>query len=112
MANYRVAVREDGEQVVWLHKVLEGGTDRSYGIQVARMAGVPKDVLRRAAEVLADLEGAARLPVDIAPPSPQLTLFREDESDIARRIREMDVETMTPVEALVLLDNLKRESAK
>jgi DNA mismatch repair protein MutS len=112
VANYRVAVREDGEQVVWLHKVLEGGTDRSYGIQVARMAGVPRDVLRRAAEVLADLEGVARVPVEIAPPSPQLTLFREDESDIARRIREMDVETMTPIEALILLDNLKRESAK
>jgi DNA mismatch repair protein MutS len=112
VANYRVAVREDGEQVIWLHRVLEGGTDRSYGIQVARMAGVPKDVLRRAAEVLADLEGEARLPVEIAPPSPQLTLFREEESDIARRIREMDVETITPIEALILLDNLKRESAK
>jgi DNA mismatch repair protein MutS len=56
--NYNVAVREWHEQVIFLHKILPGGTDKSYGIQVARLAGLPKEVLARAKEVLANLEEA------------------------------------------------------
>jgi DNA mismatch repair protein MutS len=123
--NYRVAVREEGDQVIWLHKVLEGGTDRSYGIQVARMAGLPRSVLQRASEVLADLEGRESSPLLVSPEmrrglgggainpaALQMALFEAEESEVVRRLKSIDTSTLTPVEALVLLDNLKRESAK
>lgn len=114
VANFRVAVREDPDRVVWLHKVLAGGTDKSYGVQVARMAGLPKQVLDRAAEVLADLEEADVAPsaAKIRERSLQLTLFHGEEPEVLKVLRELDTTTMTPVEALVLLENLKREYAK
>ncbi len=64
--NYRVAVREEADRIIWLHRIMPGGTDRSYGIQVARLAGLPEEVVARAQEVLRDLEedesGAGILP--------------------------------------------------
>jgi DNA mismatch repair protein MutS len=77
VANFRVSVREEGDRVIWLHKVLEGGTDRSYGIQVARMAGVPRTVLDRAGEVLADLQGKEAPIGRVKPAALQMTLRRE-----------------------------------
>lgn len=114
VANFRVAVREDLDRVVWLHKVLAGGTDKSYGVQVARMAGLPKQVLERAAEILADLESNDTAPSagKIREKSLQLTLFQQEEPEVLKRLRDLDTTTMTPVEALVLLENLKREYAK
>ena len=113
VCNLRVAVREEGDRVIWLHKVLEGGTDKSYGIQVARMAGIPRDVLSRAAEVLADLEGREAVPTgNVRRAALQMTLFEAEEPEIIKRLRELDTSSLTPVEALVLLDNLKSESAK
>ncbi len=112
--NFRVAVREEGDKVIWLHKVLEGGADKSYGIHVARMAGVPKAVLRRAEEILADLEGREAVPdaSRISPGSLQLTLFELEEPEIIKKLRELDTTTLTPIEALLLLDNLKREASQ
>lgn len=111
--NYRVAVREEEDRVVWLHKVLEGGTDKSYGIQVARMAGIPRTVLERAAQVLADLEGReSPIPsISIQPKPFQFALFEAEEPAIMKRIRELDTATLTPVEALVMLDSLKKSCA-
>lgn len=108
--NFRVAVKEEGDQVIWLHKVYEGGTDKSYGIHVARMAGLPRSVVERAAEVLADLEGREYVPraSNIRARGLQLELFEAVESEVEKRLKEMDITTMTPVEALVLLDDLKR----
>jgi DNA mismatch repair protein MutS len=110
VANWRVAVEEVGGEVVWTHRVLPGGTDRSYGVHVARMAGVPPSVLARAEEVLATLEASER------PPAPQpaserrvqLTLFEADDS-LAREVAQVDTSRLTPVEALVFLDDLKRK---
>ncbi len=112
--NYRVAVREEGDKVIWLHKVLEGGADRSYGIHVARMAGVPKAVLRRAEEILADLEGREVAPdaSRVSHRSLQLTLFDVEEPEVVKKLRELDTSTLTPLEALLLLDNLKREASQ
>ncbi len=106
--NFRVAVREEGDKVIWLHKVLEGGADRSYGVQVARMAGLPKAVLERAKEVLRDLEGREAVPDagNVRVRSLQMTLFQVEEPEVLKSLRELDTSTMTPVEALVLLDNL------
>ena len=61
--NYNVAVREYNDQIVFLRKIVEGGTDKSYGIQVARLAGVPKPVLTRAKEILRNLEESELTPV-------------------------------------------------
>lgn len=110
--NYRVAVKEEGDKVVWLHKVLEGGTDKSYGIHVARMAGLPKSVLDRAAEVLGDLEARSETPdpARVSETRMQLRLFETEEPAVLKRLREINTAELTPVEALVLLDNLKRES--
>ena len=111
--NFRVAVREEKDRIVWLHKVLEGGTDRSYGIQVARMAGIPRTVLERAGQVLADLEGkeSPLQSTSIQQRPFQFALFEADEPPVLKRIRELDTATLTPVEALVMLDNLKKSCA-
>jgi DNA mismatch repair protein MutS len=112
VANFRVAVREEDDRVVWLHKVLEGGTDRSYGIQVAQMAGVPRSVLDRAREVLADLEGNDAPVGKIKPGALQMTLFEAPLDPVRKTLQELDTSTLTPVEALVLLDNLRRKAGE
>lgn len=111
VANFRVAVREEGDRVIWLHKVLEGGTDRSYGIQVARMAGVPRQVLDRAGEVLADLEGKEAPIGRVKPGALQMTLFESAADPVRKALEGIDTSTLTPVEALVLLDNLRQQAA-
>ena len=108
VANFRVAVEELGEDVVWTHRVLPGGTDRSYGIHVARMAGVPSVVLRRAAEVLADLEEKPCAPDPTPTKTLQLTLFEAEEPPVMEALRGVDPNALTPLEALRLLDDWKR----
>ena len=109
VANFRVAVEEVGDRVVWTHKVLPGGTDRSYGVQVARMAGVPKRVLDRAAEILAELERDPATP-SIGPglAGVQMTLFDAAPSAVEEEIKRLDLDSLTPVEALVKLEELKK----
>ncbi len=116
--NYRVAVKEKGDQIVWLHKLVPGGTDKSYGIQVARMAGVPTEVIRRAKEVLASLEKtSARAAGDVVAPGQaiatskkklQLTLFDLDRHPALEELDVLDTAALTPIEALIKLDELQR----
>lgn len=111
VANYRVSVDEVGDQVVWTHRVLPGGTDRSYGIHVARMAGVPPVVLRRAQELLAELESTNRPPT-AAPTQTQrlqLTLFEFERPEVLEELAKLDPARMTPLQALSLLDEWKRK---
>ena len=108
VANFRVAVEELGERIVWTHRVLPGGTDRSYGVHVARMAGVPSAVLRRAESVLADLEGKPCLPDPAPPKTLQLTLFEAEEPPVMEALRGLDPDALTPLEALRMLDDWKR----
>lgn len=112
VANFRVSVEEYGDEIVWTHRVLPGGTDRSYGIHVARMAGVPPSVLRRAAEVLAELEQVDQAPRAVRPSEHglQMSLFEVEESPIVRDLRDLDVDRMTPIEALRLLDQWKKRA--
>jgi DNA mismatch repair protein MutS len=116
--NYRVAVKEQGDQILWLRKLVEGGTDRSYGIQVARMAGIPPEVIDRAREILKSLEksgsGASRdLGAAAAPPlrrqKVQLTLFEAEPHPVIEELQSLDITSLTPVEALMKLDELKRK---
>jgi DNA mismatch repair protein MutS len=118
VANYRVAVKEQGDRVVWLHKVLPGGTDRSYGVHVARMAGVPPEVVQRAEQILREFErrgvqGATQPPTSDAPTvrtkKLQLTLFEAEEHPVLEALRALDITTLSPVEALLKLDELKRK---
>jgi DNA mismatch repair protein MutS len=119
--NWNVAVRESGEDIVFLRRVEEGAADRSYGIQVARLAGLPRGVLDRARELLAELEGThsgggeglgrhGRHRPASEPPPDQLSFFQVPEHPVMRRLRALDLENMTPVEAMKSLDELRRDA--
>jgi DNA mismatch repair protein MutS len=119
VANFHVAAREFKDDIVFLHKVIEGRSDRSYGIQVARLAGLPPAVVRRATEILKSLEqdelqrgGRPSLSGAPAPAQAQLGLFQSPAEDhpVVDRVRKLDVERLTPIEALNLLADLKREA--
>ncbi|MFU8796686.1 MAG: DNA mismatch repair protein MutS, partial [Dehalococcoidia bacterium] len=99
--NFNVAVAEEGDRVVFLHRIVPGSTDRSYGIHVAQLAGLPKTVIARAREVLAELEGraTARGKVRHSKASPQIPLFSQD-SRLAEEIRRLDPDSMSPLEAI------------
>ena len=117
--NFNIAVREWNEQIIFLRKIVPGGASHSYGIQVARLAGLPREVIDRAKEVLANLEkgeftdaGAPRLAGGkreaAAKPSPQLSLFVDADDLLRRRLKELNIAALTPLEALNILDELKR----
>ncbi|PYO55749.1 MAG: DNA mismatch repair protein MutS, partial [Candidatus Rokuibacteriota bacterium] len=107
--NFHVAVKEWNDEIIFLHKVRPGGTDRSYGIQVARLAGLPPSVIERAKTILAELlsEGA-ELSVALGPAVPasapaQLALFPPAPEPILRELAQLDVGSLTPLQALNLL---------
>jgi DNA mismatch repair protein MutS len=113
--NLNVAVRETGDTVVFLHRLEAGGTDRSYGIHVAGLAGLPGRVVARAKEILATLEGEHRVvPGPPAPPADpgQLTLFAGEHAPhpVMDEIRGLDLDAMTPLEALNRLADLQRRA--
>ncbi|NUL81993.1 MAG: DNA mismatch repair protein MutS [Armatimonadetes bacterium] len=109
--NFRVAVKEQGDKVVWLHKVLPGGADKSYGIQVAKMAGIPNTALDRARHILTRFEdkGTALPETAFSTKTVQLTLFEAAAHPVVDEIKRIDLSEMTPVEALVMLDQWKRK---
>ncbi len=117
--NLNVAVREWEEQLVFLHKIVEGPADKSYGIHVARLAGVPREVNERAKDILAKLEqqhvgengrpkiarrGTSKRIGDL-----QLTLFAAEEHPLLNQIRSVDLDNTTPLKALELLQQWKAE---
>ncbi|HLK16756.1 MAG TPA: hypothetical protein VKT78_18255, partial [Fimbriimonadaceae bacterium] len=108
--NLRVSVEEVGEEIIWTHKVLPGGTDRSYGIHVARAAGVPGSVLGRARQILGELEDKSSAPV-AAPTTQklQLTLFEAEPPPVLKELEGLDLNNLTPIEALRILDDWKRK---
>ncbi len=107
--NFNVAVAEEGDKVIFLHKIIPGGTDRSYGIHVAQLAGLPKSVIVRAQEVLAELESHAsqKGKVPRRKASLQIPLFPKD-SLLADEISRLDIDSMSPLEAITKLYELKR----
>ncbi len=110
--NVNVSAREVGDEIVFLYHLVAGGADRSYGIQVARLAGLPDNVLKRAREVLSMLEAGHHVAGSTPPPQPdpdQLVLF-EAEHPIMAQIRALDPNEMTPVEALNALADLRRRA--
>ncbi|MFO7742199.1 MAG: DNA mismatch repair protein MutS [Anaerolineae bacterium] len=107
--NYNLAVIEEGKQVVFLHKIEPGGADRSYGIHVAHLAGVPRPVIHRAEELLAELESGEFRPGTEKPQPYQPVLFA-DENPIVEELQQLDVSTMTPLEAINKLYELQRKA--
>jgi len=109
--NYNVAVAEEGGKVIFLHKIVPGGADRSYGIHVAQLAGLPKPVIHRAEEILKELESNSH-PVTIRPRAPkavQLPLFYPSHP-VLEELKNMDIDSMTPLEALNKLYELKQKA--
>jgi len=112
--NYHVSVKETGGGIVFLRKVEAGAADRSYGIEVAKLAGLPNEVITRAREVLAEHESAEReltghLSPGADPPPAQLTIFTPLSQPVLEKLREVDLNRLTPLEALNLLAELKKE---
>ncbi|MCD4671417.1 MAG: DNA mismatch repair protein MutS, partial [Anaerolineaceae bacterium] len=98
--NFNVAVTESEGQVVFLHKIVPGGSDRSYGIHVAQLAGMPRPVIQRASQILEQLESSSGTAVNINPiVSAQLTLFPET-NPLLDELGELDINTLSPIEAL------------
>ena len=112
--NYSVAGKERGKDIVFLRRIVAGGTDRSYGVHVARLAGLPKKVLDRAEEFLAEYDNEA--PVVKAPkaaePSQDMFMGSLFTSSITEQLLEMDVMSMTPIEAMNALYKLQDEARK
>jgi DNA mismatch repair protein MutS len=110
--NFNVAVREQGDKVIFLHRLEPGGTDRSYGIHVAQLAGLPGAVIARANEMLRTLEGEHR----VVPGEPerldptQLPLFETASHPTLDELRALDLDGMTPLEALNRLAELQRRA--
>ena len=112
--NYHVSVKETGGGIVFLRKVEPGAADRSYGIEVAKLAGLPNEVIERAREVLAEHETAEQqvtghLSPGAEPPAAQLTIFTPLSQPVLEKLREVDLNRLTPLEALNLLAELKRQ---
>ena len=116
VVNLNVAVKEYGDKVIFLRKIIPGACDKSYGVHVAQMAGIPKEVVLRANEILTNLSREERvLPTDtknfreIDKNPYQLSLFDEIENKLKEELSEIDVNSMTPLEALNKLDELKKK---
>ena len=121
VVNYRVAVKKSGDEVIFLHRLVPGGCDHSYGIEVARLAGMPPELIARARQVLARLEQndlsltrsavrrSRRRKADAG--DGQISLFAQasvPEHPIFRELRALDITRITPLEALMKLDEWKR----
>jgi DNA mismatch repair protein MutS len=112
--NYHVSVKETGAGIAFLRKVEPGAADRSYGIEVAKLAGLPSEVITRAREVLVEHESAERelsehLSPGASPPATQLTIFTPLSQPVLDKLREVDLNRITPLDALNLLAELKKE---
>jgi DNA mismatch repair protein MutS len=117
--NFNIAVREWNDQIIFLRKIVTGGTSHSYGIHVARLAGLPVEVIVRAREILKNLEQgeytdggvpriAGRKGRIMERDSAQLSLFGAGDDELRKRLKELEVARLTPLEALNMLDELQR----
>ena len=118
--NYNIAVKEWNDRIIFLRKLVEGGTNRSYGIQVARLAGIPDPVVQRAKEILFEIENdenklknasffmQEKDPHDKA--HEQLALFRKPDQWVIDRLHQLDISKMTPLDALNFLNELKEKA--
>ncbi len=121
--NYNMAVKEWSGEIIFLRKIVEGGTNRSYGIQVARLAGLPQKVIDRAKEILSNLEkgeldamgmpkiATTKMAISKPKTSSQLSLFIQPDP-IRLELKELKIDRLTPLEAINILDGLKKKVEK
>ena len=110
--NYNIAVRTRGEEIIFLRKIIPGGADRSYGIEVARLAGLPDTVLHRARKILRELEAGGSQPCQPSPAcddEEQVSFTAVGESEVIDSLRRAQVDSLSPIEALNLLYELKQK---
>ena len=118
--NFHISVKEWNDEIIFLRKLAEGGTNRSYGIQVARLAGVPGDVVQRAKKILARIEndpqhfstnaGATAEGINPDQKSVQLGLFQKKADPFSDQLLKVDIEKMTPIDAINLLHQLQEQA--
>ena len=114
IVNYNIAAKKRGDSITFLRKIVRGGTDDSYGIEVAKLAGVPSDVVKRAKEILAEIESdKPAVRIEKKEQSLEYDLFsgitESKESEVADSLRSVDINTLTPIEAMNLLFELKKK---
>ena len=107
--NYNVAVSEADGKVVFLHKIVAGGADRSYGIHVAQLAGLPAPIIQRANEIMAELEKTSGSAVKIDPHAAQQAMLFPESSPLLDELKELDVNSLSPIEALNKLFEWQRK---
>ncbi len=113
--NYNIAVKKNGEDIIFLRRIVRGGTDDSYGIYVSRLAGISNEIVKRAEEILQALESGSPVTTRIREgrrrqqeQEEQMLLVQADDSEVVRRLKEVNVDKMTPVQALLFLSELKQ----
>ena len=109
--NLNVAVKEFGNKIIFLKKIISGGADKSYGIHVAEMAGLPHAVILRAKQLLQEYssDDDVQLPDALLEPVPQMDLFSKKELEFKKELNKININDMTPLEALSILDELKKK---
>jgi DNA mismatch repair protein MutS len=110
--NYNVAVSEADNTVVFLHKIVPGGADKSYGIHVAQLAGLPAPVIQRANEIMAELEKSSGRAMRINPHAPQQASLFPETSPLLDELRDVDVNSLSPIEALNKLFEWQKKYTK
>jgi DNA mismatch repair protein MutS len=110
--NYNVAVTEAENRVVFLHKIVPGGADRSYGIHVAQLAGMPRPVVQRAGEILQQLEASSGKAVKINPAAPEQMVLFPETNPLVEELKKIDVNSLSPIEALNKLYEWQRKYVK
>lgn len=120
--NFCIAVKKKGDEITFLRKIIRGGADGSYGVEVAALAGVKKEVIRRAKQILAELEArdgkpcvnsvntAAVCELPISDEEEQLSFIGEPENEVVSEIKALDLDSMSPMEALTKLYALKAKA--
>jgi len=112
LANLRVSIKETPKGIVFLHRIEQGAASKSYGIEVARLAGLPQRVVQRARQVLKQHERSERSNIAAeAEPQLQMTMFTPLSQQVVDRLKDTDINTLTPLDALNLLHELKAEIA-
>ena len=106
--NYSIAVKKRGDDITFLRRIIPGGADDSYGIEVAKLAGLPNSIISRAKEILKELELGSNAPTVIKEKNDdmQMSLISNDNA-VVERLSEVDLNTLTPIEAINLLYELK-----
>ena len=112
VVNYNIAAKKKGDDIIFLRKIVRGGTDDSYGIEVAKLAGVPNEVIKRAKEILAQISENGHIPTTKATinktPSDEISFETLSRDEVVNKLRACDINTLSPIEALNFIFELKK----